>query len=317
MSKHIVSIGDLVLDIITPVRLPIEPFKHQEIRELEFQPGGSGNFMVMARRLGVRVSALGALGKDAFGTQLWAMLESEGVEMDQVTVLPGSRTTLVYSLIDVEHHQHTFVGYNARGPLVEYTPAMDAVLRSGDAIFMQAYNLIERQLPQVIDPILDSGRAAGIPIFFDVGPTAKHSTIERLDEVIGRCDYVMMTEDEVPLATRGMQGEAAYAHLFGLGVRALVIKQGPAGCTIIEREQRVQVPGFAAELVDTVGAGDCFNAAFITTFLEGYDLRRCGVLANAAGAASVQKLGGGLNVPTCAEVQTMLARRAEGIVLQC
>lgn len=39
--KHVVSIGDLVLDLITPVKLPIEPFKHQEIRILDFNPAAA------------------------------------------------------------------------------------------------------------------------------------------------------------------------------------------------------------------------------------------------------------------------------------
>ncbi|MFQ3567817.1 MAG: carbohydrate kinase family protein [Aggregatilineales bacterium] len=316
MMRHVVSVGDLVLDLITLVKLPIVPFEHQEIRSLEPQPGGAGNFMVMARRLGLRVSAVGAIGADLFGAQLRAMLESEGVEMEAVAALPGSRTTLVYALIDAERHEHAFIGYNAHGPQVMYTEAMDAVVASGDAIFMQAYNLIEQQLPAIIDPILDRGDRDGIPIFFDVGPTAKHSTIERLESVLERVNYVMMTEDEVPLAARGQTGEAAYRHLFALGVEALIIKQGPAGCTIVERDREQQVPGFPAELVDTVGAGDCFDAAFIYGYLHGYDLRRCAVLANAAGAASVQKRGGGLNVPTCGEVKAMLGDGSE-INLPC
>jgi ribokinase len=314
MTRHIVSVGDLVLDIITPVKLPIQPFEHQEIRSLELQPGGSGSFMIMARRLGLRVSAVGALGADMFGSHLRAMLESEGVEMQLVAAPPGSRTTLVYVLIDLERREHTFIGYSAAGQPMNWSPQMEALVAAGDAIFMQAYNLIEPQLTGIIDPILKRGRADRTPIFFDVGPTAVLCDSDRLTEALKQVDYIMMTEDEVPLAARGLKGDAAYTYLLDLGAAALIVKQGAAGCAIIERDRRQHVPGFPARVVDTVGAGDCFNAAFIFGFVQGCDLRRCAVIANAAGAAAVQKLGAGLNVPTRAEVRAVLGDQAEELL---
>ena len=318
MSRHLISIGDLVMDFITPVKLPIQANQHQELKAFDIQPGGSGNVMIAARRLGLRVTALGALGDDLFGAEMMRMFAEEDISTEGVQRLPGSRTTLVYDLIDEARKEHVFIGYNADGPLLRYTPEMDALLRSADAVFLQAYNLMERQLPRIIDPILDAAVDAGIPRFFDVGPTAKHATPERLESVLRRISTLMMTEDEIPLAARGMAGQAAYDYLFSLGLEVLLVKQGPAGCTILTRDAApLQIPGFAVELVDTVGAGDCFNAAYMFAHLHGYDQQACGTLANAAGAASVQKAGGGRNVPSCAEVAAMLSQRESEIRFSC
>ncbi|MCS6836973.1 MAG: carbohydrate kinase family protein [Anaerolineae bacterium] len=317
MSKHVVSIGDLVLDLITPVRLPIQPFKHQEIRILDFQPGGGCNFMIMARRLGLRVSAIGTLGTDAFGNQLRTMLKAENIDLRGVVSMPGSRTTVVYDLIDTERHEHAFIAYNATGPVARYDNIMDAVLISGHAVFMQAYNLMEQQLAEIVDPVMERARQKRIPIFFDVGPTVAHVKPKMLEQAMARADYLMMTEEEMSLAACGKTGAAAIDYLLGLGPHTLVIKQQERGCTVVQRDWQQHFDAFRVNVIDSVGAGDCFNAAFIYGFLHGYDLSTCAILGNAAGGASVQKLGSGLNVPTCAEVQAVLASTSLEVSLPC
>ncbi len=317
MNKRVVSVGDLVLDLIAPVRLPVLPFQHQEVRGSKLEPGGGCNFNITARRLGLEVLAIGTVGDDAFGAQLLDALRAEGVDVRGVAVMPGSTTTLVLDLIDLTTHEHVFVGCSAAGPDVTYTPEMDALVAAGDALFLQGYNLQEQQLQGIILPILERGRAAGIPVFFDVGPTVRHTPFERVRSVMTRADCLMMTEDEVPLAAQGRTGADAYAFLLDLGAQTLVIRQGAAGCTLIRRDETVAIPGFRVPVMDTVGAGDCFNAAFIYGRLRGLSWHDSAVLGNAAGAASVQKIGAGRNVPTCAEVQAVLRLGGSDLTLAC
>jgi sugar/nucleoside kinase (ribokinase family) len=127
----------------------------------------------------------------------------------------------------------------------------------------------------------------------------------------------MMTEDEVPLAAKGLTGDPAYDYLLGLGPQMLVVKQGGAGCLIVRGDGREQVAGFSVPVVDTVGAGDCFDAAFIYGRLQGWDWRQSAVLGNAAGGAAVQKAGAGRNVPACADVQAVLRDAGVTIELVC
>lgn len=317
MNKRIVSVGDLVVDLITPVSLPILPFQHQEARSLLIEPGGGCNFVIMASRLGADVLAVGALGDDVFGTQLLQVLRAEGVDTRGVTVYPDSRTTVVYALIDLAKKEHVFIGCPGGGPDVYYSDSLDVIIKSGGAIFLQGYNLHERQIESLIANVVERGRLAGIPIYFDVGPTVRHVPFERVRGVVEGSDVLMMTEDELPLAANGRHGESAYEFLLELGPHTLVIKQGAKGCSLVSRDFREYVAGFQVNVVDTVGAGDCFDAAFIYGQLLGFDLRTSARLANATGAASVQKMGAGRNVPTCAEVQAILDEAGVGIQLSC
>jgi sugar/nucleoside kinase (ribokinase family) len=306
MPPTVISIGDLVVDLIAPTRLPILPFQHQEIRGLYLEAGGGCNFNIMGQRLGLDVRPVGAIGEDVFGHELRAMLTAEGIDLGAVAVLPGSHTCVVLDLIDRETHAHTFVGSLADGPLVEFTPAVDALIGGAGAIFTQGYNLHEEQLPRLLDGVLESARRQRVPIYCDTGPTLGNGIPpERIRWLIEHCAVVVMTEDETPLATEGRTGEAAFNYLFEAGAQAVVVKQGAAGCTVALPGERFTVSGFNVQLVDTVGAGDCFNAALIYGRLHGFDWRAAAELANAAGAASVQKRGSGRNVPTRAEVEAV------------
>ena len=62
------------------------------------------------------------------------------------------------------------------------------------------------------------------------------------------------------------------------------------------------------ELRDATGAGDSFAGAAIFGYLNGLSLRQIGTLGNAAGAAKIQKLGTGHNMPTPEEIQGILTR---------
>jgi sugar/nucleoside kinase (ribokinase family) len=93
----------------------------------------------------------------------------------------------------------------------------------------------------------------------------------------------------------------------------VVVKRGAQGCLLQRDGETVEQPGFAVPVRDTTGAGDAVAAALILAWLSGYDLPATAALANAAGAATVQRLGGGLNLPGVAEINALLQR--EGIAL--
>jgi sugar/nucleoside kinase (ribokinase family) len=83
----------------------------------------------------------------------------------------------------------------------------------------------------------------------------------------------------------------------------VVIKRGPRGATVITAAGRSDVPGFEAEAVNTVGAGDAFAAALIRGRLAGWDWPRATRYANASGAIQVTRHGCSAVFPTEAEVR--------------
>jgi sugar/nucleoside kinase (ribokinase family) len=71
-------------------------------------------------------------------------------------------------------------------------------------------------------------------------------------------------------------------------------------------DETIHHPGFDVEVVDTVGAGDSFVAAFIAGYLRQGSWRECAALANAMGAAVVATQGAGRCVPDATKIIEIL-----------
>jgi ribokinase len=68
------------------------------------------------------------------------------------------------------------------------------------------------------------------------------------------------------------------------------------------------VAAFKVDVIDTVGAGDCFNGAFAVALLEGLDAWAAARFASAAAAISVSRRGAQASMPSRAEVEEFLAK---------
>lgn len=315
MTKRIVSVGDLVLDIILPVQLPIQPAHHQDTGTRRVEPGGAGNFIIAARRMGLEVSAVGAVGADPFGGLILDLLHSEGVDTTYVTSLPGSTSSLVVVLTDQQSSEHTFVGTYGDGPEIPYPAGLDQAITHTDALFIQGYTLSEKRMVPLAFRAVERAAAAHVPIYLDVGPFMAFVSPEDRAHIIEQVSVILMTEEEISLAADGRAGSDAVDYLLSHGPRALVVKQGPEGCTVMTRNSQEHVSGFRVSVVDTVGAGDCFDAAFVAGHLNGLSLWECGRLANAMGAATVQRMGAGRNAPAYSDVMEILRQAGEHINL--
>lgn len=312
---NVVSVGDLVLDIILPVTLPVA--LHQDVSTRRVEPGGAGNFMIAAQHMGLTVFAVGAVGADLFGAQVLDILRQEGVDTQGVVAVPGSTTTMVIVLTDQKSGDHVFLGHYGEGPEVPYPDSVDDIIANADALFVQGYTLSEKRVVPMAVRAVERALAVNLPIYLDVGPFMAQMSPERVPWIVQRAQTMLMTEDEVPLVSGNLFGGAAYEYLLAQGVQTVVVKRGASGCLVVTAEGREDVPGFGARVVDTVGAGDCFDAAFLAGRLNGLSLRDSALLANAMGAASVQKMGAGRNAPTCDEVNSVLSQAGVKLNFLC
>lgn len=86
--------------------------------------------------------------------------------------------------------------------------------------------------------------------------------------------------------------EATYLNLESLSPETcLVITEGERGCTLHYKGERVHIPPFSSEEVDSTGAGDSFMAGFAYGLLQGWDLPRCAMVGNYCGSQAVKSLG--------------------------
>ena len=318
MPKRLVTVGDLVVDIVLDARLPVQADRHQTAKRLQFEAGGACTTVLAARKMGLDVAALGTVGDDFQGRMLLDILNEAAVDTSALVIPRESTTTTVLALTDTGQGDHVFLGHYGEGAAIEFSEAAKARLAAADAVFIPGYTLVDARLSGVVAGVFDWLAAHESRLYFDVGPFSRQLAQAQVDQALGLCNALLLTEDEVPFVTANESGLDACRRLCQQYPQlTIVLKLAQAGCRIVSRDIDLVCPGFAVDVVDTVGAGDAFAGAYIWADLNGYSPLECGTIANAMGAASVARTGAGRNVPSRVEVQSLLDREITGINLSC
>jgi ribokinase len=90
-----------------------------------------------------------------------------------------------------------------------------------------------------------------------------------------------------------------------------VIKNGAQGTLVCQRDQSFVQPVILVpeeDIVDTVGAGDTFDAAFVAAFLRGWSIERCAKFASVAAASSLRGAGAVSSLASREELERQLER---------
>jgi len=307
--KRLVVIGDLVLDILVAARLPLHAAQHQTARQLHFEAGGACTTVFAARALGLSVAVLGALGVDIPGDFLQRILQAAAVDTSALQRLPGSSTTTVLAL-QGGAAGHVFVGQYGEGPALPFCARADTLLTAADALFLPGYSLLEQRMNALTQTLLARKPELDARLYVDVGPFLGELAPQRLPGLLQAADVLLLTAEEVPFVCGGRAGLAALHELLARYPQlCIVLKLGAQGCRVLTGAQELHCPGFAVPLVDSIGAGDAFAAAYIWAELQGYSIGECASIANAMGAASVSKLGAGRNVPSKNELEQLMGKK--------
>jgi fructokinase len=92
------------------------------------------------------------------------------------------------------------------------------------------------------------------------------------------------------LPPKTAEGVAAEA-LNRWGLKCCVVTLGEQGAYAVRGKEEVRVPGWKVDVVDTIGSGDAFTAAFVTGWLRGKSLEDCCSFGNALGALAARTKG--------------------------
>ena len=216
-------------DLIVPVsHLPIQAQEHQSAEDIILEAGGTGNFLIIAARLGLNPTVLGAVGQDYYGKRILEILRGENVNIEHIVSETGSTTSISIGLVS-EGDDHVFLWKRPTGPSVSYQSNWFDIISNSDALFTAGHALDPGALfgPETVLNCLEIGRQKKIPIFFDLGPSAFISDRSYIEQTITYVDVILATQEE---ATRWLEisDPIAAAHKFlDMGLTEVIIKLGP------------------------------------------------------------------------------------------
>lgn len=303
----ILILGDLLADLSLRIpAFPVEAGVMQRVQYFELGPGGATNVAIAAARLGLQVGCLGELGADRVGDIVLDVLRSEGIDISGVVQTPGGETPVAGVLVDV-HGEPAYLGYPGKLSLRELLPEWRVRLSQAEALFVDGW-ADDQAVSRMVMAALRSAHDAGVPTFFDPGPGNPVLDNSWHREAAMQATVLLLTEGEARRLTGEDDPLASARLLAGMGPELVIVKRDVAGCMLLRGSELRLAPGFPVEARDATAAGDSLDAAVIFAYLRRMPLPEMGILANAVGAAKVEKLGTGRNVPTRDEVESLLKR---------
>lgn len=298
-------LGDLIADI--SMRLPSFPVQARDIHRLsylEVGPGGACNVAIMAARYGVDVGVLGEVGDDGFGLVVREGLKREGVVVDDLLVTPGAETPVAGVVVD-QAGEPAYLGHPGSLQVNQFMERWTPPIQQAEALFADGWAEHE-YVPAMLLKGFAIAKAAGVPVYFDPGPGNPDVDNSWWAQAIELASVVLLNRTEARRITGLGEEEDVVAQLMELGAELVVLKRGAEGLLLARGSERELVEGFKVTARDATGAGDSLAGAVLYGMQRGLALRELGILANATGAAKVQKLGTGHNMPTMEEIALVL-----------
>lgn len=299
-------LGDLIADI--SMRLPHFPVQAKDIHRLSYMevgPGGACNVAIMAARFGLRVGALGEVGDDGFGLVVREGLKRERVSVANLKVTRDADTPVAGVVVD-RSSEPGYLGYPGTLKVREFKSDWKRPIERANALFADGWaEYVET--PAMLLRGFDVARQAKVPTFFDPGPGNPDIDNAWQLEAIRRSNVVLMNRREAKRLTGLDDDEAVVLEMQKLGAELVLLKRGEEGLLAARGSERVQAPGLDVDAKDATGAGDSVAGAMIYGVLHELPLKKLAVLANATGAAKVQKIGTGHNMPQLSEIAAVLA----------
>jgi fructokinase len=292
----VVGIGSCAVDFFAIVPRLLGSEEKINATRMEIHAGGvTANMLTQVARLGTSTGWLGLIGDDENGRIIQKAFTEDGMDLSGVEVVRGERSALTWIPVNPGGERCIYMFPNVTGKLsvLHVKNRFANHIRGAKHFHTEA-----SQLPIVpLKEAIKVAKEANVRVFFDMDVTPRFFAQMNLGKQEELCDALRLVDVLKPCkaAAREMTGVSDYNRmadqLLNLGPKVVAITEGEDGCLIATREKRVQVPAFRVNVVDTTGAGDAFMGGLSYGLLQGWDLERVGIFANACAALCCTKVG--------------------------
>lgn len=278
----ILSIGELLWDVFP---------------DSERLGGAAFNFSAHARRLGHDVVFLSAVGRDERGRAALERAAEIGLPASYIQSVPDAPTGTVTVELDAEGKPaftiHRPAAYDRIGLGAEALAQLAAF--QPDWIYHGTLHQAEPLMRELFRRV-----AAAIPArrFYDLNLRRDCYTPELVEDLMRGATAVKLNDDEAAEVDRMFGRQHGDLEEFcrdwsaRMGWEAVCVTRGERGCAVLAGGRWAESPGYAMKVVDTVGAGDAFAAAFLDGLEQGWPPDRIGDFANRLGAVVASRAGG-------------------------
>lgn len=312
MKRDIVTIGDAMITFNPFIKGPMR-YSHAFERKVG---GAELNFALGCSRLGLNAGWISKLGKDEFGRYILNFVRGEGVDTSQVELVEGYPTSLNFKEILEDGSGSTFY-YRYQSPTTVLTKEsiLEEYIKNSKVLHITGvFAAIDKKNPGILKHAVEIAQKHGVKVSFDPNLRLKLWTLEEakqtLLEFLPNVDIILSGEEEAELLF-GKKTIEEYIQLFkDYGIEDIVLKRGEQGAVGYRNGEILHgAPVKPKVVVDTVGAGDGFNAGYIYSYINGKTLEESLHFANVIGSMVVSVSGDNEGLPYLEDVLVKLGEK--------
>ena len=243
--------------------------------------GDTLNTSIYMARMGISVSFLTGLGLDPYSEWLQQQWREEGIGLEQVQVLEHALPGL-YAIQTDEHGERSFHYWRAQSAAKQWFMGADSVsdwlkiLDPYGVVYVSGITLSLMSEPAryAFYEAFKQWRRPDRALVFDINYRARGwaslaEAVASLNDMIALTDVALPTlEDEIALF--GGDEQTVIQRYREAGVQELLIKRGPEGVLLVDANTQELVPALRVDsVIDTTGAGDSYNGAYLSARING------------------------------------------------
>lgn len=291
---EVATVADMCVDLI--VRGNVRPqFSQREqiVDSYCLELGGSANiFASQMAKLGARTAVIGYVGSDLFGDFILQRLLESGVDISLVKRDSSVATGLGVTLAEADDRAIlTFLGSIDLSRPSDLPVSPRSICRHWHV----ASPFLLRSLRSTWKQFLGHVKADGLTVSLDPNWDIDEKW-EGIKDLLPLID-VFLPNDAEAMALTGLTDSTEAARQLAKSVPLVVVKRGSQGVIAVSDDkvweiEASQVNTFDAAPIDTVGAGDNFDAGFLRAWMLGRDINECLYLGRLCASASLCFAGG-------------------------
>lgn len=262
-------------------------------------------FACGAAKLGLKTAFLGKVGGDLFGKFMLDSMQKRGIDISGVT--SDSETGTGLSVILATEGDRAILTYPGCIPDLRYEDIDFPLLANCQHMHLSSFFLLDQLHPD-IPRLFRRGKEMGLSISLDTNYDPADRWNGELDNALDYVDILLPNETEA----KAISGEKTINEALDFlsnRVDLVVVKLGEDGAIAICKNQ-TEIRQIAArvDVVDTVGAGDSFDAGFIFGYINNWALEETIRFAVACGSLSTLKPGGTAGQATVSDADIFIKK---------
>ena len=239
--------------------------------EAEYTPhvGGSNfNSSIALGRLGADSYYFGAISNDSYGELIENTLRHSKVKEDFV-IKTNRPTTLAYADVIEGIAEYTFVDEHSAGRLLDQSSLKPFLvgLKKAKALLVGGISLQAEPCGSSWQWLIE-GVSGHLPIYFDANIRPdfiedKQRYFDRFVELTSKVDIIKISDEDYRYLFGAQDFTEISKSWLNNGVKLVILTLGSDGAKVLYRDHEVSVQSNKVDVLDTIAAGDTFNAGFL------------------------------------------------------